>query len=220
MTAGGTPRRCRAVPRAGHHAAGLVGTLADSASFCHGVVSVHRVGNVPGDRCSAIELSCEWRRSQNRHRQERRVVLSTIDQPDDSHDDEVVQNHPQSRKSAMTAITDFEPGMRRASLCHVATRSRPSSMNCLTVAIAMGASGQTHIPVTRRIRIRRIRSTGYGEWLRICQSDDLSNRSRSNGCRRKNRRRPGRRAATTVGDAIVRISAAPGSAVQRGGSAT
>ena len=43
-------------------------------------------------------------------------------------------------------------------------------MNCLTVAIAMGASGQTHIPVTRRIRIRRIRSTGYGEWLRICQS--------------------------------------------------
>jgi len=74
------------------------------------VVSVHRVGNVPGDRCSAIELSCEWRRSQNRHRQERRVVLSTIDQPDDSHDDEVVQNHPQSRKSAMTAITDFDPG--------------------------------------------------------------------------------------------------------------
>ena len=31
-------------------------------------------------------------------------------------------------------------------------------MNCLTVAIAMGASGQTHIPVTRRIRTRRIRS--------------------------------------------------------------
>jgi MaoC like domain len=36
-------------------------------------------------------------------------VLSTIDQPDDLLDDEVVQNHLQSRKSAMTAITDFDP---------------------------------------------------------------------------------------------------------------
>jgi acyl dehydratase len=34
-------------------------------------------------------------------------VLSNIDQPDDSLDDEVV--HLQSRKSAMTAITDFDP---------------------------------------------------------------------------------------------------------------
>jgi hypothetical protein len=46
-------------PRAGHHAAGLVGTPADSASLCYSRVSVHRVGNAPGDRCSAIELSCE-----------------------------------------------------------------------------------------------------------------------------------------------------------------
>jgi hypothetical protein len=36
-------------------------------------------------------------------------VLSTIDLPDDSLDDEVVQNHLQSRKSAMTAISDFDP---------------------------------------------------------------------------------------------------------------
>jgi hypothetical protein len=35
-------------------------------------------------------------------------VLSTIDEPDDSLDDEVVQNHLQSRKSAMTAVTDFD----------------------------------------------------------------------------------------------------------------
>ena len=35
-------------------------------------------------------------------------MLSTIDQPDDSLDDEVVQNHLQSRKSAMTAITDLD----------------------------------------------------------------------------------------------------------------
>ena len=28
-------------------------------AFATSVVSVHRVGNVPGDRCSAIELSCE-----------------------------------------------------------------------------------------------------------------------------------------------------------------
>src|SRR6202047_714963 len=32
-----------------------------------------------------------------------------MDQPDDSFDDELVQNHLQSRKSAMTAITDFDP---------------------------------------------------------------------------------------------------------------
>jgi hypothetical protein len=36
-------------------------------------------------------------------------VLSNVDQPGDSLDDEVVQNHLQSRKSAMTAITDFDP---------------------------------------------------------------------------------------------------------------
>lgn len=36
-------------------------------------------------------------------------MLSNIDQPDDSLDDEVVQNHHQSRKSAMTAISDFDP---------------------------------------------------------------------------------------------------------------
>jgi hypothetical protein len=37
--------------------------------------------------------------------------------------------------------------IHRASLCHVTTRSRPSSMNCLTAAIAMGASGQTHCAI-------------------------------------------------------------------------
>jgi acyl dehydratase len=36
-------------------------------------------------------------------------VLSNIDQHDGSPDDELVQNHLQSRKSAMTAITDFDP---------------------------------------------------------------------------------------------------------------
>jgi hypothetical protein len=36
-------------------------------------------------------------------------VLSNLDQPDDLLDDEVVQNHLQSRKSAMTVITDFDP---------------------------------------------------------------------------------------------------------------
>jgi acyl dehydratase len=37
-------------------------------------------------------------------------VLSNIDQPDDSFDDEGVQIHLESRKSVMTAVTDFDPG--------------------------------------------------------------------------------------------------------------
>ena len=219
MTAGGTPRRCTAVPRAGHHAAGLVGTLADTASFCHGVVSVHRVGNVPAT--DAARSSCLANGAVVRTDTDKNAALCSA--PSTSPMTRTTMKLSRiipEQKERDDCYYRLRPRMRRASLCHVATRSRPSSMNCLTVAIAMGASGQTHIPVTRRIRIRRIRSTGYGEWLRISQSDDLSNRSRSNGCRRKNRRRPGRRAATTVGDAIVRISAAPGSAVQRGGSAT
>jgi hypothetical protein len=36
-------------------------------------------------------------------------VLRNIDQPDDLLDDEVGQNHLQSRKSAMTAVPDFDP---------------------------------------------------------------------------------------------------------------
>lgn len=49
--------------------------------------------------------------------------------------------------------------IRRARVCQVATRSRPSSMKCLTVAIAMGASGHTQIRVIRRIRFGRIRDS-------------------------------------------------------------
>jgi hypothetical protein len=54
--------------------------------------------------------------------------------------------------SCYNGFCDILP-VRRASVCHVATRFRPSPMNCVTVAIAMGVSGQTHNSSTRTLSI-------------------------------------------------------------------